>query len=136
MNEAEALTLRKNGARLYSTVRVALFAVAASVTRMYEPDNSDAIELANEVAEHVWHSSHLDDVFHTLSSQGYQALIRDGWNPYVSTDPNDWTPSPDCIDHPTTRGGVSSCDVTPDGLRNELRRVVTESKDTAWEVLK
>lgn len=106
MTEQEAITLRNNGSKLYSAVRVALFAAAAAVARTYESDSSDAIDIAHEIAELVWHDAHLDDTFHTLNSQGYRQLIQDGWNPFTVSDPNDWQPSPDCIDNPTTRGGL------------------------------
>ena len=110
MTEKEALELRKNGSKLYNAVRVALFTTAAAVAytyEPYEPDSTDARDIAHEIAEHVWHNSRLDDTFHQLSSQGYRQLIQDGWNPYVVNDPNSWQPSPDCVDNPTTRGGVA-----------------------------
>ena len=100
MTESEAIQLRKNGAKLYNSVRVALFAAAAAVAHAYEPDNNHAADLAHEIAEHAWHASHLDDTFHSLSSLGYKSLIQDGWNPFTVSDPHEL--------HHTTAGSDDS----------------------------
>ena len=136
MTEAEALELRKNGAKLYNHVRVAFYtAIEQSLINLGDylshSQRADARQAIHDAIDSAWDATNLDDTFHTLSSQGYRSLIQAGWNPYVANDPNNWQPSPDCIDHPTTRGGISdtesvrpsppadarNCDITPYELR-------------------
>lgn len=112
MTENDAYTLRVNGSKLYNAVKVAFYASATYIAQQEDISEADV----KTFVEEVWHASKLDDLFHRLGSQGYRQLIEDGWNPYVDNDPNDWKPSPDCIDNPTTRGGISGCDTTPDEL--------------------
>lgn len=107
MTESEALTLRKNGAKLYNHTRVAFYTALEYFRRqIYTHDDIDKNAI-RECVDLAWDATNLDDTFHDLNSQGYRQLIRDGWNPYVANDPNTWQPSPDCVDNPTTRGGVA-----------------------------
>ena len=131
MTEAEALTLRNNGAKLYNHTRVAFYTAAEHLLQTFRITAADYSSAdIQEAIDTAWDAVNLDDTFHTLSSQGYRSLIQAGWNPYVVNDDNNWQPSPDCIDHPTTRGGADSCDVTPDELHKTI------AGNTNWEVPK
>ena len=104
MREKEARTIRYNGAKLYQRVRDTHYATVRYfvVDVLNEPEES-----VGPAAEALWSAYHLDDVFHELNSYGFRQLIQDGWSPYSTEDPANWTPSADCIDNPTTRGGAA-----------------------------
>ena len=102
MTEKEAALIRTNGSKLYSRVKVAFYAICTHLGQQCGiPDDS-----IKKYVEAAWDATKLDDAFHDLGSTGYKALIEEGWNPFTVSDPNDWQPSPDCVDYPTTRGGA------------------------------
>ena len=111
MTEPEARELRINTAKLhrhiFSTFCSAIDYALNAALKEHGITNPN-LHAVQDAVQLAWDKTNLDDAFHALGSQGYRSLITAGWNPIVVNDPNNWQPSPDCIDHPTTRGGAAT----------------------------